>query len=170
MASPSGNDKTSGKVADSRNLSTSSTTGASAPGSTVQPIWYRFRAAIATLFVVNVAVFGYALLRNKSTPKVSEDEHLLEPAAIEIKNDKQEVHNRKVDAEMASHESSKRESIGATVDNQLLFTEKQQRELFKWMLAELRNAKPSDASEKANIDKQKEVLKQFIRRKELPTF
>ncbi|MFQ6619075.1 hypothetical protein Gotur_000853 [Gossypium turneri] len=46
--------------------------------------------------------------------------------------------------------------------------EDQQRELFKWMLEEKRRAKPSDPEEKKRINKEKAVLKQFIRTESLP--
>ncbi|GMI89431.1 hypothetical protein like AT1G55160 [Hibiscus trionum] len=46
--------------------------------------------------------------------------------------------------------------------------EDQQRELFKWILEEKRKAKPNDPEEKKRIDKEKAVLKQFVRAESLP--
>lgn len=47
--------------------------------------------------------------------------------------------------------------------------EKQQRELFKWMLEEKRKVKPRNAEEKKRIDEEKAILKQFIGSKTIPT-
>ncbi|XP_048636900.1 uncharacterized protein LOC125609474 isoform X1 [Brassica napus] len=47
--------------------------------------------------------------------------------------------------------------------------EKQQRELFKWILEEKRKLKPRNAEEKKRIDQEKAILKQFIGSKTIPT-
>ena len=47
--------------------------------------------------------------------------------------------------------------------------EKQQRELFKWILEEKRKVKPRNAEEKKRIDQEKAILKQFIGSKTIPT-
>lgn len=47
--------------------------------------------------------------------------------------------------------------------------EKQQSELFKWMLEEKRKVKPQNAEEKKRIDEEKAILKQFIGSKSIPT-
>lgn len=47
--------------------------------------------------------------------------------------------------------------------------EKQQRELFKWMLEEKRKVNPKNAEEKKRIDEEKAILKQFIASKTIPT-
>ncbi|XP_010480034.1 PREDICTED: uncharacterized protein LOC104758788 [Camelina sativa] len=47
--------------------------------------------------------------------------------------------------------------------------EKQQRELFKWMLEEKRKLNPKNAEEKKRIDEEKAILKQFIGSKTIPT-
>ncbi|KAE8718823.1 Detected protein of unknown function [Hibiscus syriacus] len=46
--------------------------------------------------------------------------------------------------------------------------EDRQRELFKWILEEKRKAKPNDPGGKKRIDKEKAVLKQFLRAESLP--
>ena len=48
--------------------------------------------------------------------------------------------------------------------------EEQQREVFKWMLEEKRKVKPNDVVEKKQIDKEKDILKQFLRAKSIPKF
>jgi hypothetical protein len=48
--------------------------------------------------------------------------------------------------------------------------EKQQRELFKWMLEEKRKVNPKNAEEKKRNDEEKAILKQFIGSKTIPTF
>ncbi|XP_010462360.1 PREDICTED: uncharacterized protein LOC104742959 [Camelina sativa] len=47
--------------------------------------------------------------------------------------------------------------------------EKQQRELFKWILEEKRKLNPKNAEEKKRIDEEKAILKQFISSKTIPT-
>ncbi|CAE6186819.1 unnamed protein product [Arabidopsis arenosa] len=47
--------------------------------------------------------------------------------------------------------------------------EKQQRELFKWMLEEKRKVNPKNAEEKKRNDQEKAILKQFIGSKTIPT-
>lgn len=47
--------------------------------------------------------------------------------------------------------------------------EKQQRELFKWMLEEKRRVTPKSSEEKKRIEEEKAILKQFIRSKTIPT-
>ncbi|CAH2033493.1 unnamed protein product [Thlaspi arvense] len=47
--------------------------------------------------------------------------------------------------------------------------EKQQRELFKWMLEEKRKVNPKNAEEKKRIDEEKAILKQFLGSKTIPT-
>ena len=48
--------------------------------------------------------------------------------------------------------------------------EEQQRELFKSMLEERRQAKPNDRAEKKKIDEEKAILKKFIRAESIPKF
>ncbi|KZV21615.1 hypothetical protein F511_17640 [Dorcoceras hygrometricum] len=47
--------------------------------------------------------------------------------------------------------------------------EDQQRELFKWMLGEKRRVKPNNREEKLRIDKEKAILKEFLRSKSIPS-
>ncbi|KAF6152241.1 hypothetical protein GIB67_005895 [Kingdonia uniflora] len=47
--------------------------------------------------------------------------------------------------------------------------EDQQRDLFKWILEEKRKVKPKDREEKIRIDEEKAILKEFIRRKSVPS-
>ncbi|XP_075507742.1 uncharacterized protein LOC142544595 [Primulina tabacum] len=47
--------------------------------------------------------------------------------------------------------------------------EDQQRELFKWMLEEKRKVKPNNREEKLLIDKEKAILKEFLRSKSTPS-
>ncbi|XP_073132231.1 uncharacterized protein [Henckelia pumila] len=47
--------------------------------------------------------------------------------------------------------------------------EDQQRELFKWMLEEKRMVKPNNREEKLRIDKEKAILKEFLRSKSIPS-
>ncbi|XXG48389.1 hypothetical protein AAC387_Pa02g2855 [Persea americana] len=44
----------------------------------------------------------------------------------------------------------------------------EQRELFKWILAEKRKVVPQNPSEKKRIDEEKAILKQYIRAKSIP--
>lgn len=45
----------------------------------------------------------------------------------------------------------------------------QQLELFQWMLEEKRKIKPKERQEQKQIDEEKEILKQFIRAKSVPS-
>lgn len=47
-------------------------------------------------------------------------------------------------------------------------SEEQQRELFQWMLEEKRKLAPKNTEEKEKIDRDKAILKKFIRAKSLP--
>ncbi|CAL1414151.1 unnamed protein product [Linum trigynum] len=47
-------------------------------------------------------------------------------------------------------------------------SEDQQRELFKWMLEEKRQMKPSDRGEKKRVNEEKAILKKFIGAKTIP--
>ncbi|XP_075515954.1 uncharacterized protein LOC142550780 [Primulina tabacum] len=47
--------------------------------------------------------------------------------------------------------------------------EDQQRELFKWMLEEKRMVKPNNREKKLRIDKEKAILKEFLRAKSIPS-
>lgn len=46
--------------------------------------------------------------------------------------------------------------------------EEDQRQLYKWMLEEMRKIKPRDAAEKKKINDEKALLKEFIRTESLP--
>ncbi|PON96136.1 WAS/WASL-interacting family protein [Trema orientale] len=48
-------------------------------------------------------------------------------------------------------------------------SENQQRELFKWILEEKRKVKTKDPEEKKRVDEEKDILKQFIRAKSVPS-
>eukprot|EP00249_Psilotum_nudum_P013063 c24131_g1_i1 orf=480-1106(+) len=153
------------KVTSSRVASTSSSTPA---GTVQQPIWHRYRTAITAFFAVNVAVFGYALFRSRSSPEVVEEQQPLEKETVQMEDEKKEIvtDGGNVVDEPMLHETSIMELAGTAVKVQPLVSDEHQQELFKWMLAELRKVKPANTSDRANIDKQKEVLKQFIKRKE----
>ncbi|CAO2190776.1 unnamed protein product [Urochloa humidicola] len=47
-------------------------------------------------------------------------------------------------------------------------SEDEQRQVYKWMLEEMRKTKPRDAAEKNKINEEKALLKEFIRAESLP--
>uniref|UniRef100_A0A1J3DTR2 Protein STU1 n=1 Tax=Noccaea caerulescens TaxID=107243 RepID=A0A1J3DTR2_NOCCA len=114
----------------------------------------RYKFVWPLLLTVNLAVGGYLFFRTKKKD--------IDPA------------NEETASKSASLAEEK--SVSSTVVAEPVVSrarepipEKQQRELFKWMLEEKRKVKPRNAQEKKRIDEEKAILKQFIASKTIPT-
>ncbi|KAF8092078.1 hypothetical protein N665_0424s0011 [Sinapis alba] len=118
----------------------------------------RYKYMWPLLLTVNLAVGGYLFFRTKKKD--------IEPASEEIAAKSDSV---------ASPVTIEKPVSSAVVAEPVVFKarepipEKQQRELFKWMLEEKRKVKPKNAEDKKRIDEEKAILKQFIASKTIPT-
>ncbi|KAJ0249928.1 WAS/WASL-interacting family protein [Hirschfeldia incana] len=118
----------------------------------------RYKYMWPLLLTVNLAVGGYLFFRTKKKD--------IEPASEEIP--------AKSDSVAAPVTIEKPPSSAVVTEPTVLkarepIPEKQQRELFKWMLEEKRKVKPQNAEEKKKLDEEKAILKQFIGSKSIPT-
>ncbi|CAG7896430.1 unnamed protein product [Brassica rapa] len=115
----------------------------------------RYKYMWPLLLTVNLAVGGYLFFRTKK-------KDIEEPASEEIAPKSGSVAAAPVTIE-------KPVADPVVVKAREPIPEKQQRELFKWMLEEKRKVKPQNAEEKKRIDEEKAILKQFIGSKSIPT-
>ncbi|CAA7015521.1 unnamed protein product [Microthlaspi erraticum] len=118
----------------------------------------RYKFVWPLLLTVNLAVGGYLFFRTKKKD--------IEPA-----NEEMAAKSGSLAAPVTVEKS-----VSSTVVAEPMvikarepIPEKQQRELFKWMLEEKRKVKPRNAEEKRRIDEEKAILKQFIGAKTIPT-
>ncbi|CAG7875303.1 unnamed protein product [Brassica rapa] len=119
----------------------------------------RYKYVWPLLLTVNLAAGGYLFLR----PKKKDIDSLSEEIAA------------KSDSAAAASVTMAKPAPSAVVAEPVVIKarepipEKQQRELFKWILEEKRKVKPRNAQEKKRIDQEKAILKQFIGSKTIPT-
>ncbi|XP_024519058.1 uncharacterized protein LOC112342072 [Selaginella moellendorffii] len=110
-----------------------------------QSLLLKLRGFVGVFLVINVCIGGYLIA--KTTPKSSKKQRAQKKDAAESPPAAQappaRVPHRKV-------------------------TANEQRQLFQWMLDEKRKIKPANSIEKARIDDDKKVLKQFLRSTNLP--
>ncbi|CAH8380922.1 unnamed protein product [Eruca vesicaria subsp. sativa] len=119
----------------------------------------RYKYMWPLLLTVNLAVGGYLFFRTKK-------KDIEEPASEEIAAKSDSV-AAPVTVEKPVSSAVVAEPVVVKAREPL--PEKQQRELFKWMLEEKRKVKPQNAQEKKRIDEEKAILKQFIASKTIPT-
>eukprot|EP00250_Pteridium_aquilinum_P002093 c12296_g1_i1 orf=432-1085(-) len=169
-----------------RSVSTASNTSPPVPPGPKQPIWYRFRTALTTLLVLNAVVVGYTLFRTSSKPsEVSEEAQSVEETATEKEKVEEKPKELEIEKEKAESVDIKRvvpepsEVTHAVVIPEAISLEgiskpevlsEDQQELFKWILAEKRKVKPTSKAEKAQIDAEKALLKEFLRTKSVLKF
>ncbi|XP_010534901.1 PREDICTED: uncharacterized protein LOC104810345 [Tarenaya hassleriana] len=108
------------------------------------------------LLTVNLAVGGYVYFRTKKDNT--------SPSSEETETETKTVPPLLVTAEKPHSLAVAAEPVKAREP----IPEKEQRELFKWMLDEKRKVKPKDPEEKKRMDEEKAILKQFIRAKTIP--
>ncbi|CAH9066831.1 unnamed protein product [Cuscuta epithymum] len=120
-----------------------------------EPFLRRYRFIFPMLLAVNLAIGGYLYMRTKKK----------DTTAIEIQE-------TPIPSVVTATES-------ATIADKLVIppalqpvrepiSEKDKRDILKWMLEEKRKLKPKDPEEKRRIDEDKAILKQFIRAKSIP--
>ncbi|KAG2328113.1 hypothetical protein Bca4012_037151 [Brassica carinata] len=115
----------------------------------------RYKYVWPLLLTVNLAVGGYLFLRTKRKD--------IDPTSEEISAKSGSV------AAMETPVSSAVVAEPVVIKAREPIPEKQQRELFKWILEEKRKVKPRNGEEKKKIDEEKAILKQFIGSKTIPT-
>ncbi|CAF2212020.1 unnamed protein product [Brassica napus] len=120
----------------------------------------RYKYMWPLLLTVNLAVGGYLFFRTKK-------KDIEEPASEEIAAKSGSVAAAPVTIEKPVSSAAVADPV--VVKAREPIPEKQQRELFKWMLEEKRKVKPQNAEEKKRIDEEKAILKQFIGSKTIPT-
>lgn len=185
-----------------RSVSTASSNSAPPPPGPKKPLWYRFRTALATLFILNAVVIGYTVFRTSSKPsETSEEDQSVENTATEKEKDEkkpkeetatEKAQDEKKPIEEAATEKEKDEkkpeiekenaenvhttrvlpepsnvpqAINLQEISKQKITSEDQQELFKWLLAEKRKIKPTNKAERAQIDAEKALLKEFLRGK-----
>eukprot|EP01018_Ginkgo_biloba_P012075 Gb_27195 [translate_table: standard] len=116
---------------------------------------YRHRFLWSGLLLLNIAVGGYLLGTKKKT--------------ADSDNVEEKVPDVKENTVVTETKDQALPSISALSPSQQI-TEEEQRQLFKWMLEEKRKVKTTSPAERNRIDKEKTILKQFLRSKEIPTF
>ncbi|KAL1200719.1 hypothetical protein V5N11_015110 [Cardamine amara subsp. amara] len=116
----------------------------------------RYKYVWPLLLTVNLAVGGYLFFRTKKKVIEPVDEEMAAKSAP-------------VTVEKPVLSTVVVEPVPVVVKAREPIPEKQQRELFKWMLDEKRKVNPKSAEEKKRIEEEKAILKQFIRSKTIPT-
>ncbi|CAH8255642.1 unnamed protein product [Arabidopsis lyrata] len=119
----------------------------------------RYKYVWPLLLTVNLAVGGYLFFRTK---KKDIDPPLNEEIAAKLSSVAAPVTVEKTVSSTVVAEP-------VVVKAREPIPEKQQRELFKWMLEEKRKVNPKNAQEKKRNDEEKAILKQFISSKTIPT-
>ncbi|KAK1577765.1 hypothetical protein Q3G72_024601 [Acer saccharum] len=118
----------------------------------------RYRFLWPLLLVVNLAVGGYVLVRTRKKDTAVEEGESDVPSTL-------------VSTTAATTAPIAEKPSPSIIEPVMLrdpIPVDQQRELFKWILAEKRKAKPKDSEEKKRIDEEKAILKHFIRAKSIP--
>ncbi|ESQ29964.1 hypothetical protein EUTSA_v10011806mg [Eutrema salsugineum] len=119
----------------------------------------RYKFVWPLLLTVNLAVGGYLFFRTKKKD--------IDPENEEIAAKSGSVAAAPVSIEKPVSSTVVAEPV--VVKAREPIPEKQQRELFKWMLDEKRKVIPKNAEEKKRNDEEKAILKQFIGSKTIPT-
>ncbi|RID62437.1 hypothetical protein BRARA_E01511 [Brassica rapa] len=119
----------------------------------------RYKYVWPLLLTVNLAAGGYLFLR----PKKKDIDSLSEEIAAKSNS------AAAASVTMAKPAPSAVVAEPVVIKAREPIPEKQQRELFKWILEEKRKVKPRNAQEKKRIDQEKAILKQFIGSKTIPT-
>ncbi|XP_010501123.1 PREDICTED: uncharacterized protein LOC104778381 [Camelina sativa] len=118
----------------------------------------RYKYVWPVLLTVNLAIGGYLFLRTKKKD-------------IDPVNEETAAKSVSVAAPVTVEKTVSSTVVAEpmVVKAREPIPEKQQRELFKWMLEEKRKLNPKNAEEKKRIDEEKAILKQFIGSKTIPT-
>lgn len=126
------------------------------------PLWYRYRASVGALLLVNLGIGGYVLTR----PRPEIDAKLLNPekkrVAPEEAGEKQESAPTQAAAAAAAEAPEWVPPAKAAI------SEGEQRQVLQWVLDERRKVKGANKAEKARIDDEKRVIKQLLRETHLP--
>ncbi|KFK38697.1 hypothetical protein AALP_AA3G148300 [Arabis alpina] len=133
--------------------------GGSVPPPPKESFARRYKYVWPVLLTVNLAIGGYLFIRTKKKD--------IEPAHEEMA-----AKSGSVAAALVTEKNPVSSTVVAepvVVKTREPIPEKQQRELFKWMLEEKRKVNPKNAEEKKRIDEEKALLKQFIASKTIPT-
>jgi hypothetical protein len=120
------------------------------------PLWYRYRAGVGALLLVNLGIGGYVLSR----PRPEIDAKLLNPekrVAPEA-GEKEKTAPTQAAAEEPEWVAPSKPSI----------SEEEQRQVLQWVLDERRKVKGVNKAEKARIDEEKRVIKHLLRESHLP--
>lgn len=118
------------------------------------PLWYRYRAGVGALLLVNLGIGGYVLSR----PRPEIDAKLLNPEKRAAPEEKQESAPTQAVAEEPEWVPPSKASI----------SEDEQRQVLQWVLDERRKVKGVNKAEKARIDEEKRVIKHLLRESHLP--
>jgi hypothetical protein len=132
---------------------------ASAPAK--PPFWYRYRAGVGALLLVNLGIGGYVLTRPKPVLDAQLSKEAVEPEPEKAKSAPEQAPALVVAAAVAAPEA-------APPPPKVTVSEEEQRQVLQWVLEEKRKVKAQNKAEKASVDEEKRVLKQYLRASHLP--
>lgn len=123
---------------------------------------------------MNGLIIGYTLFQTKSSRQGSEEVQSVKEVTSELKGDgnlkEPEKDKKNIVTKNATHNPSNlTQAVSKEMQIPPGLSRGQQQELFKWMLTEKRKAQPANAIEKAQLDQEKALLKQYIRGKKIIT-
>ncbi|KAG0594407.1 hypothetical protein M758_UG074600 [Ceratodon purpureus] len=124
------------------------------------PFWYRYRAGVGALLLVNLGIGGYVLSRPKPVLDSQLHKGAIEPEPAKAKSAPEHVPVPVVAAAVAAPEWAPPPKV--------TISEEEQRQVLEWILQERRKVKTRNKAEKARIDEEKKMLKQFLRASHLP--
>uniref|UniRef100_A0A2P2Q5K7 Uncharacterized protein LOC105631469 n=1 Tax=Rhizophora mucronata TaxID=61149 RepID=A0A2P2Q5K7_RHIMU len=157
-ASSSSSSSQSAAAASYKMGSQSAPPSSSAPQPPKESFFKRNRFLVSLLLTANIVVGAYFFMRTKKKDAGLEKEATVTSvsttAATNTAVTEKPTSLHPVSEPMKPHDP---------------IPENQQRELFKWILEEKRKLKPKDPQEKKRIDEEKDILKQFIRAKSIPS-
>jgi len=127
------------------------------------PFWYRYRAGVGALLLVNLGIGGYVLSR----PRPVIDANSLNPEKVESV----EAEKKKTAPAQAPVPAVAPSVVAApewAPPPKKAISEEEQRQVLQWVLEERRKVKGLNKAEKARIDEEKRLLKELLRGSQLP--
>ncbi|XP_024385913.1 uncharacterized protein [Physcomitrium patens] len=125
------------------------------------PLWYRYRAGVGALLLVNLGIGGYVLSR----PRPVLDAQLHNTAA---EPEKEKAVPEQVPVAVVASAVAADEAPQWAPPSKVPISEDEQRQMLQWVLEEKRKVKTKNKAEKTRINEDKKLLKQYLRSSQLP--
>ncbi|XP_024395294.1 uncharacterized protein [Physcomitrium patens] len=118
--------------------------------------YYRYRAGVGALLLVNLGIGGYVFYHSR--PFLDDQTHHITDKPVSA------VPGAPVASSVADNAAHP-----WTPPPKVPVSEDEQRQVLQWMLEEMRKVNTQNKAEKARIDEDKKLLKQLLRERHLPS-